>query len=91
MIDFLNKTEYRQLNRRLKRYNLKLVDEEIDFKSTDRPVVFLARVADIEYPNEDFEVVVYPKRIYIDGNPSHWDDPEYMEKVEIIEDEKMKV
>jgi hypothetical protein len=93
MLRYLSEKEVKKLNRRLKHYGLKAFDyhEEINYeidvksnpvKGEDAPFVFIAEVTELN-KNEPLEVVVYPKAIYVDGSAvSHWNQPQFMEKIE---------
>jgi hypothetical protein len=77
--------EAKRLNKRLKAYNLVLFDNSIDEKTRPRTkqdgsYIFVATVQEIG-GNEHFEVVIYPRAIYHDQGPGHWNDTRLMEKL----------
>jgi hypothetical protein len=75
--------EYIRLEKRLRHYGLELAGDTIDVKSNS-PFIFIATVSNPMHrycygPSSDYEVVVYPKAIYLDdSSTSHWNQPEYM-------------
>ena len=77
----LEDREARKLNKRLRKYGLKLWNKEIDIKSNS-PMIFTAMVSDLG--KEDFfEIVVYPRALYSeDQGASHWNEPKYLNRIE---------
>ena len=84
MEDILDRLATRNLNRRLKKVGLRTVEPEeteIDVKSTSNPYVYTVLAESMSDPSILVEVVVYPRALYEESNPSHWNEPEYLEKL----------